>query len=297
MSYDHMQKKIEQLDAEVREILAEAEAVDREEDEAFGADRRGDEVPAELARRETRLAKMREAMKAIEAEAKERTGAKKTKNPERTNDEEIAEAAEQAGERAKPAAKAQRNFTDPESRIMKTSDGSFHYAYNAQAVVDEKNQVVLAGLVTQQATDVNQLTPMIAAMGNQLVRAGVEDRPKVLLADAGYCSKDNLDALVATGRLTHDERVTAAPRGRIPKNTTAKQRMARRLRTKAGRADYARRKAIVEPAFGQMKVRQHAGHLRLRGLDGARGEWTLHLVCHNLRKLANAGGSAAIATA
>ena len=297
MSYDHMQKKIEQLDAEVREILAEAEAIDREEDEAFGADRRGDEVPAELARRETRLAKMREAMKAIEAEAKERTGAKKTKNPERTNDEEIAEAAEQAGERAKPAAKAQRNFTDPESRIMKTSDGSFHYAYNAQAVVDEKNQVVLAGLVTQQATDVNQLTPMIAAMGNQLVRAGVEDRPKVLLADAGYCSKDNLDALVATGRLTHDERVTAAPRGRIPKNTTAKQRMARRLRTKAGRADYARRKAIVEPAFGQMKVRQHAGHLRLRGLDGARGEWTLHLVCHNLRKLANAGGSAAIATA
>ena len=297
MSYDHMQKKIEQLDAEVREILAEAEAIDREEDEAFGADHRGDEVPAELARRETRLAKMREAMKAIEAEAKERTGAKKTKNPERTNDEEIAEAAEQAGERAKPAAKAQRNFTDPESRIMKTSDGSFHYAYNAQAVVDEKNQVVLAGLVTQQATDVNQLTPMIAAMGNQLVRAGVEDRPKVLLADAGYCSKDDLDALVATGRLTHDERVTAAPRGRIPKNTTAKQRMARRLRTKAGRADYARRKAIVEPAFGQMKVRQHAGHLRLRGLDGARGEWTLHLVCHNLRKLANAGGSAAIATA
>ena len=187
---------------------------------------------------------------------------------------------------------------------MKTADGSFHYAYNAQAVVDEKNQVVLAGVVTQQATDVNQLIPMIEAMDVELVRAGIEDRPKVLLADAGYCSKDNLealaeddlDALVATGRLTHDERVTAAPRGRIPKNTTAKQRMARRLRTKAGRADYARRKAIVEPAFGQMKVRQHAGHLRLRGLDGARGEWTLHLVCHNLRKLANAGGSAAIAT-
>jgi transposase len=304
MSYDHMQKKIEQLDAEVREILAEAEAIDREEDEAFGADRRGDEVPAELARRETRIAKMREAMKAIEAEAKERAGAKQAKNAERTNDEEIAEAAEQAGEQAKPAGKAQRNFTDPESRIMKTSDGSFHYAYNAQAVVDEKNQVVLAGVVTQQATDVNQLIPMIEAMGVELVRAGVEDRPKVLLADAGYCSKDNLealaeddlDALVATGRLTHDERVTAAPRGRILKNTTAKQRMARRLRTKAGRADYARRKAIVEPAFGQMKVRQHAGHLRLRGLDGAQGEWTLHLVCHNLRKLANAGGSAAIAT-
>jgi hypothetical protein len=306
MSYDHMKKKIEQLDAEVREILAEAEAVDREEDEAFGADRRGDEVPAELARRETRIAKMREAMKAIQAEAKERAGAKQAKNPGRTgaNDEEIAEAAGRAEEQAKPAGKAQRNFTDPESRIMKTADGSFHYAYNAQAVVDEKSQVVLAGVVTQQATDVNQLIPMIEAMGVELVRAGVEDRPKVLLADAGYCSKDNLealaednlDALVATGRLSHDERVTAAPRGHIPKNATAKQRMARRLRTKAGRADYARRKAIVEPAFGQMKVRQHAGHLRLRGLDGARGEWTLHLVCHNLRKLANAGGVATFAT-
>src|ERR1017187_2435797 len=172
MSYDHMVTKTGQLRAEVREILAEAEAIDREEDEAFGTDRRGDEVPAELARRETRIAKMREAMKAIEAEAKERAGAKKVKNAERTNDEEIAEAAEQA----KPVGKAQRNFTDPESRIMKTSDGSFHYAYNAQAVVDEKSQVVLAGVVTQQATDVNQLIPMIEAMGVELVRAGVEDQ-------------------------------------------------------------------------------------------------------------------------
>jgi hypothetical protein len=157
------------------------------------------------------------------------------------------------------------------------------------AVVDEKSQVVLAGALTQQATDVDQLTPMIEAMDAQLVLAGIEDHPKVLLADAGYCSNDNLealtggnlDALVATGRLSHDERVMAAPKGRIPKDATARQRMARRLRTKAGKADYARRKAIVEPVFGQMKVRQHAGHLRLRGLDGARGEWMLHLVCHN----------------
>ena len=307
MSYDHMRKKTEQLRAEVCEILAQAEATDREEDETFGADRRGDEVPAELARRETRLQKMREAMKAIEAEAKERAGAKEAKNAELigANDEEIAQAVEQAKDKATPPAKAQRNFTDPESRIMKTADASFHYCYSGQAVVDEKSQVVLAGALTQQATDVDQLTPMIEAMDAQLVLAGIEDHPKVLLADAGYCSNDNLealaggnlDALVATGRLTHDERVTAAPKGRIPKNATAKQRMARRLRTKAGRADYARRKAIVEPVFGQMKLRQHAGLLRLRGLDGARGEWTLHLVCHNLRKLANAGGSAAIATA
>jgi transposase len=305
MSYDHMNKKIEQLRAEVREILAQAEATDRKEDDAFGADRRGDEVPAELARRETRLQKMRAAMEAIEAEAKERAGAKAASKAERAgaDQDEIAQAVKQAKDKATPPGKAQRNFTDPESRIMKTADASFHYCYSGQAVVDEKSQVVLAGALTQQATDVDQLTPMIEAMDVELVLAGIEDHPKVLLADAGYCSKDNLEALaeddlealVATGRLSHDERVIAAPRGRIPKNTTAKQRMARRLRTKAGRADYARRKAIVEPVFGQMKLRQHAGHLRLRGLERARGEWMLHLVCHNLRKLANARGPAAIA--
>ena len=117
-----------------------------------------------------------------------------------------------------------------------------------------------------------------------------------LLADAGYCSEDNLqelsdakvNAVVATGRIRHNERVPDAPRGPIPKNATQRERVARRLRTKPGRADYARRKAIVEPVFGQMKTRQHAKHLRLRGLTGAKSEWTLHAICHNLRELANA---------
>jgi hypothetical protein len=126
--------------------------------------------------------------------------------------------------------------------------------------------------------------------------AGIEGQPRVVLADAGYCSNANLerardnelDMLIATGRLTRAERVPDAPRGRIPAHATVKQRMARRLRTKAGRVDYARRKAIVEPVFGQMKTRQRAGQLRLHGLDGATGEWTLHVLCHNLRKLANA---------
>ena len=122
----------------------------------------------------------------------------------------------------------------------------------------------------------------------------------MILADAGYCSEQNLqwiadaeiNALIATGRIHGTERVSEFPRGRIPDDATQRERMARRLRTKAGRADYARRKAIVEPVFGQMKVRQAAGHLRLRGLAGAQGEWTLHVICHNLRKLANANGVA-----
>ncbi|MGC8511401.1 MAG: transposase, partial [Acidimicrobiales bacterium] len=134
-------------------------------------------------------------------------------------------------------------------------------------------------------------------IASELEAADIDGSPRMLLADAGYCSKDNLEAvadhdidvLVATGRLKHNERVPDAPRGRIPADATSRERMARRLRTKSGRADYARRKAIVEPVFGQMKTRQHAGALRLRSLELAEGEWLLHALCHNLRKLANAG--------
>lgn len=188
---------------------------------------------------------------------------------------------------------------------METADGSFHYCHNAQAVVDEKAQVILSATITQQATDVHQLTPMIEATTEQLGLAGIAKSPRVLLADAGYCSTDNLvattngpcDVLIATGRQKHGERITDSPRGRIPNHATPRERMARRLRTQAGRTDYARRKAIVEPVFGQMKTRQRAGQLRLRGLEGAKGEWTLHALCHNLRKLANASSIGAMTTA
>ena len=266
------------------------------EDEAFGADRRGDELPAELARRETRLEKMRASKEAIEHDAKEKAAAKARAKAEKEarSDDEVQEAVAVAAEKATPDKAAQRNFTDPECRMMKTNDG-FHYADNGQAVVDEEAQVILAVSVTQAAGDVGQLFSMADRMADNLASAGIEGGPDVMLADAGCCSEDNLnkahgsdlDWLIATGRLKHHERVPAAPRGRIRKDATSRERMARRLRTKAGRTDYARRKAIVEPAFGQMKVHQHAGHLRLRGLDGATGEWTLHAICHNLRKLGN----------
>lgn len=298
MSYDRLGPKIEQLGAEVAAILAEAEETDRAEDAAFGEDKRGDEVPVELARREGRLAKMRAAKEAIEQDAREKAVTETTKKATKDGKDEtaIAEAAAQAAEAATPDKKAQRNFTDPESRIMKTADGSFHYAYNAQAVVDEESQVVLAAEVTQQANDVGQLISMIDVTEGNLDDADIDASPEVVLADAGYCSEANLqqvadaeiNALIATGRIRRGERVPEAPRGRIPNDATQRERMARRLRTKAGRADYARRKAIVEPVFGQMKVRQAAGQLRLRGIAGAQGEWTLHVICHNLRKLANA---------
>jgi transposase len=298
MSHDRIVPKIEQLEAEVADLLAQAEALDREEDEAFGEDRRGDEVPAELARRETRLAKLRAAKEAIEAEAADKAAQKaRQRATDQGADQESADAkASEAAEQAIPEKKAQRSFTDPESRMMKTNDG-FQHAFNAQAVVDEEAQVIVAAEVSNQASDAGQLLPMIAVTETNLDAAGIEEDFDVMLSDAGYCSEQNLndakaadvDVLIATGRIRRGEHVPASPRGPIPKDATARERMGRRLRTNKGRADYARRKAIVEPVFGQMKVRQHAGFLRLRGLDGAQGEWMLHSICHNLRKLAQAG--------
>lgn len=297
MSYDHICPKIDELQKEVDALLAEAEAIDQAEDEAFGAERRGDEVPEELARRESRLAKLRAAKEAIEQEARDKAEAHARKKAAEQGkaEDEIDAAGEAAAERATPKPSSQRSFTDPEARMMKTNHG-FDYALNAQAVVDEESQVVLAAEVTQEASDVNQLVPMIEKTGENLEAAGIEGSPDTLLADAGYCSEENLqaaedlepDVLIATGRQRHGEKFQKTPRGPIPKNATRRERMARRLRTKKGSADYARRKAIVEPAFGQMKVRQHAGQLRLRGLAGAQGEWTLHVICHNMRKLRNA---------
>jgi transposase len=298
MSHDRLGPRIEQLQKEVAQILAEAEARDSAEDAEFGEDKRGNEVPAELARRETRLVKLRAAKEAIEAEAKDKAARKAAEEAREqgANEEEARARGEAAREAAVPKGSAQRNFTDPESRMMKTTDG-FHYGYNAQTVVDEEAQVILAQSVSNLAADAPQLMDMIDATTKNLGAADIDDDPDTVIADAGYFSEANVtnaidagtDILIATGRMKDADRVSQAPRGPIPRDATVKQKMARRLRTKAGRADYARRKAIVEPAFGQMKVRQHAGFLRLRGLDGAQGEWALHTLCHNLRKLAHTG--------
>lgn len=298
MSYDRIVPKIDQLQAEVDALLAEAEAVDEAEDQQFGEDRRGDEVAPELARREGRLARLRAAKEAIEAEAAEKAAAAARKKAEAAGESvEQADAAVAAAvDQAAPKPKAQRNFTDPEARMMKTGRG-FDYAFNAQAVVDEAHQIVLVAEVSQQATDIQQFVPMAEQTTRNLDAAGIDRSPDAVLADAGYCSEDNLEAaedlaaqvFIATGRQRHGERfpttVVADP---VPEGVSRRERMAHALRTEQGRAGYARRKAIVEPAFGQMKTRQNAGQLRLRGLAGAQGEWLLHTICHNLRKLRGA---------
>ena len=152
---------------------------------------------------------------------------------------------------------AQHNFTDPESKIMKTSDGSFHQCFNAQTVVDADHQIIVATDVNDCAADVATLTLM-----TKQVTINTGQVPKKMLTDAGYCSADNLEAatelttetgtefFIATGRQKHDDPDPIAPRGRIPNSATPKQRMARKLKTKKGHAVYARRRVIVEPVFG-----------------------------------------------
>jgi IS5 family transposase len=185
-----------------------------------------------------------------------------------------------------PKPKAQRNFTDPESRIQKSGDG-FVQGYNAQAAVDEEHQIIVAQLVTNQPPDAEHLGPML-----EQVEANCGQAPKVLTADAGYFSEDNVakseamgvDPYIATGRKKHDER-PAPPRGRMPRELTPKQRMARKLLTKPGAAIYARRKATVEPVFGQVKHARGIRQFLLRGVFKVRGEWALICATHNLLKL------------
>jgi transposase len=309
MSYARLTDKEKILAAEVSDLLAEAARVDAAEDAQYGKDRRGDELPAELARRESRLAKLRQAKKALEEQAAQAAAEHAAELARRKGADEdtIAERAAAAAAAAVPKPKAQRNFTDPDSRIMLTGDGAFAQCYNAQAVVDEQAQVIVATDLTDCASDVVSLIPMTEQVQHNTGHAAEQ-----LLADAGYCSADNLDAaaeitertgtefFIATGRRKHDEPVPAPPRGRIPKTATPKQRMARKLTTKPGRAVYARRKAIVEPVFGQMSTLQQGKQLLLRGHDAARGEWLLLAACHNLRKLhgkTGVSGLRALATA
>ncbi|MGW4825701.1 IS1182 family transposase [Streptomyces sp. NPDC004227] len=320
MSYGRLIDKEERVEAEIAELeakaaalLADAEATDSAEDQAFGPNGKDTDLPAELNRREKRLAKLQAAREQIEAEAavKARRHAEDKERRRQecadTSDEQaVTDAGQAAADKARPKPKSQANFTDPDSRIMKNSDGAYIQAYNAQAVVDEEHQVITATDVTTNPSDALNYTTML---DQSAANTGVH--PTQALADAGYCSEMNLQAakdreaaygtstFMATGRLAHDEQVPPVPRGRIPANATLKERMARKLRTKPGKTAYARRKAIVEPVFGQIMTCQNGRQLLLRGQDGARGEWRLLAACHNLRKIfrhAGITGLAALAT-
>jgi transposase len=274
MSYDRMGEKEKQIRSEVKQLLDRAEAADAEEDERHGKDQRGDELPEELQRRESRLKKIREAKRALEARAREK-------------------AAEGNGPKeGKPKAKDQHNFTDPESRIMKGADG-FVQAYNAQAVVEPVLQLIVGQAVTNVTNDKQQLIPMVETMERQSGQ-----RPQEVLADSGNCSEHNLERLdadenpaaritgyVATERQKHDEYRQACPRGPLPEDASRVERMKRRLQTKAGKPIYAARKTIVEPVFGQIKHARGFREFLMRGIEKVSGEWALVCLTHNILKL------------
>jgi transposase len=269
MSYDRMRDKQQQLREEVSQLLAQAEAADAADDAEYGTERRGDELPAELQRRESRLKRIREAKRALEGRAKEAAAAKG-----------------EPPESAKPDPKAQYNFTDPESRIMKGPDG-FVQAYNVQVAVDDL-QLIVGQAVTQETNDKKQLLPMVTAIEQQ---SGAT--PLQLLADAGYCSDENLtamadttiDAYISTRKQKHGERPGPCPRGPLPQTATLVDRMARKLHTKAGARVYAARKAIVEPVIGQIKQARGFRQFLLRGFEKVQGEWSLVCTTHNILKL------------
>lgn len=295
MSYGRMVKKEKELKEEVTRLLKEAQTCDAREDALYGKGKKGDELPPELRFKESRLKKIQEAMKALEEEARQEAEQKSKEQQSKENRRGRPPKAPSD----KPPSKRQRNFTDPESRIMKdSSTTSFEQCYNCQAAVDENAQVIVAAHVTQEPNDKEQLEPML----KNIVENTDGKKPKVLTADAGYFSEDNctilaqskIDGYVATCKSKHSEKRPAAPRGRIPQDATIKERMARKLRTLKGRMTYSKRKQIVEPVFGQTKEIRGFRRFSLRGLDNVSAEWDFICLTHNLLKLFRSDQRAAV---
>jgi hypothetical protein len=293
MSYARMEETERRLKEEVRRLLEEAERIDAAEDAEYGSGRRGDELPAELARRETRLATIRAAKAALEQQAREEAARRADEARAKLAAREQRSGSAKGGvpkvpdpDQARPTPTAQRNFTDAESRIM--VDGAtktFIQAYNAQVAVDDTAQVIVACALTQEAADVQQFVPMM-----ERVQANLGTLPAVVSADAGYFSEANVDAPVVADvdlYVPPDKRVDgrrhAGPWEHRQRPTAATMRA--RLLTTAGAAIYARRKAIVEPVFGQTKEVRRFRRFSLRGHRQATGEWTIVCLTHNLLKL------------
>ena len=293
MSYERMKEEQKRLRKEIRELLNQAESTDDAEDRRFGRNFRGDELPEELARRRTRLKRVQEARQALEVEAK---AAAEEEFRRRQQEDQNVEDRGGGGTRSaqlipsEPAPKAQYNFTDPDTSIMKSNNKGFDQCGNAQAVVDRDHQIIVAADVTDEANDKKQFKPMMTQAKENIGRRG---RINKVSADSGYYSEENvkwaeeqkLDAYIATGRLKHNERVAPCPRGRPPEDLSTKERMARKLRTKKGRVTYAQRKWIPEPVFGQIKRGLGFTQFLLNGREKIRGEWALICMAHNLKKL------------
>jgi hypothetical protein len=276
MSYGRMRQDQERLRLEITELTSRAARVDAEEDAQYGPDNAGDELPEELQRREQRLGKIQEAIERLRSRqaAEDRaSGRKQVPTP--------VEEGKKKREFGEPPEKKQDNFTDPESRIMKTSSG-FEQCYNGQLAVESESRLIIAAKVTQSAADHDELLPVL-----EEVRANVGQFPQAVLADAGYRSEENLQSLEASGI---DAYVAL---GRESKKSVVKnedkhpatQRMKQKLETLEGRKRYSKRKSIVEPVNGWIKSVLGFRQFSLRGLKKVSGEWTLVCLALNLRQM------------
>ena len=279
MSYGRMVKEEKRLAAEIKALVGRAGAVDEEEDERYGVDVRGDELPEELKRREDRLKAIVEAKARLEARQRAMDDARGRKPGQDRNPKGGRPYKRAYGE---PEAKAQSNFTDPQSRIMKTSTEGFQQCYNAQLAVEGENQLIVAAEVTSNASDQGQMLPRLDE-----VEADYGASPETVLADAGYCNEADLasleargvDAYVALGREGNKAVAVNA------KAHPARTRMANKLATPDGRARYAKRKWLSEAPNGWIKQALGFRRFSVRGLDQARGEWALVCLALNIKRM------------
>jgi hypothetical protein len=289
MSYGYMHKEVDRLREDIEALVTQAHQQDAEDDAALGS-RRGDDLPAELARREARLATIEAAMRRLEARAKAEEAERQLMGTRRR------------GKAPKPVEdipddKAQTNFTDPELQIMRTNNKGWEYCGNAQASVDAAHQIIVACDVTLESNDTQQAAPMAQLTVVQLEQAGIARPTDAAGAvhkipatyDSGYYSEAaviaveqvGFDPYMATGRQRHHAPEAEGPEPPV----TAKDRMAAKVQTPEGRALYARRKVIVEPVFGQIKEARGFRRFLLRGLQKIRGEWCLVCLTHNVLKI------------
>ena len=280
MSYKRMKEEEKRLRKEIRELMAKAKRTDDQEDKRYGKDRRGDELPAELARREDRLRMIRAARKRLEARQRE-ADRKKGREP---GDQDRTGKTGRRFQRAfgEPEAKAQENFTDPESRIMKRGSSGYEQCYNPQIAVDEAEQIIVATAVTQSASDVHQLEPLI-----EQIQETTGQHPDKMLADAGYRSESNLQMLeekgiegfVAMGRKRNGE-----PKSPNPENE-ATCRMAKKMKTDRAKKHYRKRKYLAEPPFAWIKSVMGFDRFSLRGVAKVTSEWDLACLAANLKRM------------
>jgi hypothetical protein len=280
MSYKRMKEEEKRLRKEIRELMAEANKTDNREDKRYGKDCRGDELPAELARREDRFQSIRAARQRLEARQRE-TDRKKGRDPDDQD---------RPGKRGKsfkrpfgePEDKAQENFTDPDSRIMKRGSSGFEQCYNPQIAVDEAEQIIVATTVTQSTSDVQELEAVL-----DQIKETTGQYPDKTLADAGYRSEANLQMLekkgvegfVAMGREKNGE--TKEPN---PENE-ATCRMAKKMKTKRAKKNYRKRKYLGEPPFAWIKSVMGFNQFSLRGFDNVTSEWNLACLAANLKRM------------